>query len=85
MEKIQSLSDFIKMYIDGFKNMTWGKPLWVIILVKLFIMFAILRVFFFPNFLNSKFDTQEEKSGYVMEELTKQISINGKTNANGSD
>ena len=28
-----------------------GKTLWAIILVKLFIMFAILKLFFFPDFL----------------------------------
>ena len=33
--------------------MTLGKTLWAVILVKLFIMFAILKVFFFPNFLSS--------------------------------
>ena len=71
MEKIKNCSDFFAMYIDGFKNLTWGKPLWIIILVKLFIMFAILKVFFFPNVLNSRFDTEEEKSEYVLEELTK--------------
>lgn len=31
--------------------MTLGKTLWAVILIKLFIMFAILKVFFFPNFL----------------------------------
>lgn len=31
--------------------MTLGKTLWLIIGIKLFIMFAILKVFFFPNFL----------------------------------
>ena len=71
MEKIKNCSDFFVMYIDGFKNLTWGKPLWIIILVKLFIMFAVLKVFFFPNVLNSRFDTEEEKSEYVLKELTK--------------
>jgi hypothetical protein len=73
------------MYIEGFKNLTWGKALWVIILVKLFIMFAILRVFFFPNFLNSRFDTNEEKSEYVSKELTKAHIINKKSYSNESD
>ena len=41
-----------RFYIDGFKSMTIGRVLWLIILVKLFIMFAILRIFFFPNYLN---------------------------------
>ena len=73
MKKIKNCSDFFTMYVDGFKNLTWGKSLWIIILVKLFIMFAILKVFFFPDFLNSRFDTKEEKSEYVSKELTKSI------------
>ena len=34
-------------YRDGFRNMTWGRPLIWLILLKVFILFAILRVFFF--------------------------------------
>jgi len=56
-------------YLDGFRSMTIGRKLWVIILIKLFIMFAILKVFFFPNFLNSKFDNTEDKADYVKEQL----------------
>lgn len=47
--------------------MTWGKTLWLVILVKLFIMFAILKVFFFPDFLKGK--TETEKQDYVGTEL----------------
>jgi hypothetical protein len=50
--------------------MNIGKQLWIIILIKLFIMFAILKLFFFPNFLKSKFETDEERSDYVIEQLT---------------
>lgn len=57
-------------YYDGFKSMTIGKRLWLLIFIKLFIMFAILKVFFFPNYLNSKFKTDAEKSDYVIEQLT---------------
>ena len=39
------------LYYDGFRQMTLGKTLWLIIGIKLFILFAILKVFFFPNFL----------------------------------
>ena len=55
------------LYYDGFKNMRLGKTLWAIILIKLFIMFAILKVFFFPNFL--KQHAQGDKAGYVATEL----------------
>ena len=71
MNKIKNCSDFFAMYVEGFKNLTWGKTLWIIILVKLFIMFAIVRVFLFPDILNSRFDTDEERSEYVLKELTK--------------
>ena len=62
----------INFYTSGFKNMSiHSRKLWIIILVKLFIMFFILKIFFFPNFLNTKFDTDKEKSDYVIEQLTK--------------
>ena len=31
-----------RFYVDGFRGMTLGKTLWLIILVKLFIMFFII-------------------------------------------
>ena len=55
------------LYYDGFKNMRLGKTLWAIIIIKLFIMFAILKVFFFPNFL--KQHAQGDEAGYVATEL----------------
>lgn len=58
-------------YYEGFKNMTLGKKLWALILIKLFIMFVILKLFFFKDFLGEKFDTDEQKSDYVLEQLTK--------------
>ncbi|GHT28261.1 DUF4492 domain-containing protein [Bacteroidia bacterium] len=85
MEKIRTFSDFMTMYVEGFKNLSWGKPLWIIILIKLFIMFAILRVFFFPNFLSSHFDTAKEKSEYVSSELTKNYNINKKNHSDESN
>ncbi len=60
----------INFYIDGFKSMTIGRKLWLIIFIKLFIMFAILKIFFFPNILNSNFKTDEERSKHVLEQIT---------------
>lgn len=58
-------------YVDGFKNMSdSGIKLWLIIIVKLLIMFLVLKLFFFKDYLNSKFETDHEKSNYVMEQLT---------------
>ncbi|MDR2684992.1 MAG: DUF4492 domain-containing protein [Prevotellaceae bacterium] len=72
MKIFKNISIFFNMYAEGIKNMTWGKTLWIIVIIKLFIMFAILKVFFFPNFLNSTAKTDEEKAEYVIEQLTNQ-------------
>jgi len=65
------LYKIVKFYLDGFRSMTIGKTLWVIICIKLFIMFAILRVFFFPNFLKTNFENDTERSEYIINQLTK--------------
>jgi hypothetical protein len=63
-------SRIFRFYYDGFKSMTIGKTLWAIIIIKLFVMFAILKIFFFPNFLKSNFENDEERGNYVIEQLT---------------
>ena len=68
MKKTTLPMRIFQFYYEGFKSMEWGRELWVIILVKLFIMFVILRVFFFPRFLG-QFDTVSEKEEYVSNEL----------------
>jgi len=60
-----------KFYIDGCRSMTWGRQVWLIIFIKLFIMFAILKLFFFPDFLKTNFNSDAERSDYVIEQLTK--------------
>ena len=56
------------LYYDGFKKMKLGKTLWLIIAIKLFIMFAILKVFFFPNHIKQQAPKGSE-SEYVSKEL----------------
>ena len=56
-------------YADGFKNMTWGRQLWWLILLKVIILFAVLRLFFFEPVLSGK--SENEKIEHVGNELTK--------------
>ena len=70
--KMQLFSRIIGFYVDGFKNLSaLGKRLWLIILVKLFVIFVVLRLLFFPDFLKSRFDSDAQRSRHVMEQLTK--------------
>lgn len=54
-------------YYEGFRSMTLGRTLWLVILIKLFIIFVVLKVFFFPNFLKQHAEGNE--ADYVATEL----------------
>ena len=62
-----------QFYYEGFRSMTVGRKLWLIIFIKLFIMFAILKIFFFPDFLKTNFKTDRERGDYVIEQITSPI------------
>ena len=62
------------LYRDGYRNMTWGKPLWVLIILKVIILFGILRIFFFKPTMAGM--DEEEKIETVGNNLTKTIKIN---------
>ena len=67
---MKPITNIIKFYIEGFKNMTVGKRLWLIILIKLFVFFIILRLFFFPDFLKTRFESDQKRGEYVLDQLT---------------
>ena len=56
-----------RFYADGFRQMTWGRTLWVIILLKLAVMFLVLRIFFFRPALAGM--SQEQKQERVAANL----------------
>jgi len=44
------INKIVLFYVDGFKNLSsFGKKLWLIIIIKLVVIFVILKVFFFPT------------------------------------
>lgn len=60
-----------RLYADGFRGLSrTGRILWMLIIVKLFVMFAVLKPFFFPN--HSKQKAQEQgitPSEWVQQDL----------------
>lgn len=57
----------VGFYADGFRNMTWGRKLWVLVILKVIILFAVLRVVFFRPVMAGMTDAQ--KSEKVAEQL----------------
>ncbi len=64
----RSFKNVCRFYVEGFREMTLGRTLWLIILAKLFVMFFILKLFFFPDFLSTA-GGDAGKDGYVSGEL----------------
>ncbi len=60
----------VGMYVDGFRSMTVGRKLWLIIIIKLAIIFLVLKIFFFSDTLSNRYDTDEERAEAVRNSLT---------------
>ena len=59
------------IYYDGFRTMPrWGKILCMIVIAKLLVMFIVFKLLLMPNYLNSHYETDEEKSNHVFDNLT---------------
>ena len=67
------LRSLFRFYYDGFRQMTLGRTLWLIIAVKLFIIFFVLKLFFFPDFLKQHAE-EDREAEFVAKELTDRLS-----------
>jgi len=68
MRRMNWLARVFLFYYEGFRGMTIGRTLWLVVIVKLFIIFFVLKLFFFPNFLSSQAEGHEAE--YVATQLT---------------
>lgn len=57
----------VYLYIDGFRQMTLGRILWTIIIIKLLLVFGVLKLFFFPDILKERAEGRE--ADYVAGQL----------------
>ena len=53
--------------------MQLGRTLWAIILLKLLILFGVVKLFFFPDYLDTRFTTEDQKADFVLTELTQPL------------
>lgn len=66
----QVVKQIAAFYLDGFRAMTLGKTLWAIILIKLLIIYGVLKVFFFPDYLHDNYTSDIERAAHVSSSLT---------------
>ncbi len=76
MQQGNVFQKIFRFYTNGFRRMTVGRSLWKIIFIKLLIMFGVLKLFFFHDFLGTRFHTDEQRADYVLSELTRSVQAN---------
>lgn len=57
------------LYAGGFREMTVGRRLWAIILIKLAIIFLVFKLFFFPDKLAGEYDNDTDRARAVRNAL----------------
>ncbi|WP_122893225.1 DUF4492 domain-containing protein [Arcobacter peruensis] len=67
-----NIKNIYSFYVNGFKNMTIGKTLWKLILIKLLVIFLFLNYFVHDKSLKSEYKTYDEKVDFVYKNLTKE-------------
>ncbi|MCM1028768.1 MAG: DUF4492 domain-containing protein [Pseudoflavonifractor sp.] len=60
----------INLYVDGFRSMTVGKKLWALIIIKLIILFGIMKLFFFPDILSRDYSSDSDRAAAVRQSLS---------------
>ncbi len=58
-----------RFYRDGFREMTTGKRLWALIIVKLVLIFVIMKLLFFPNLLKRDYNDDDSRADAVRTSL----------------
>ena len=60
------INKIVLFYVDGFKNLSsLGKKLWLIIIIKLVVIFVVLKVFFFPTVDTVVKDKAQKEQLYI--------------------
>lgn len=59
----------INFYKEGFANMKLGKTLWIVVLVKLAVIFLVIKMFFMPGILNER-TSKGNEADYVSTQIT---------------
>ncbi|MCM1292087.1 MAG: DUF4492 domain-containing protein [Bacteroides sp.] len=68
--KSNFFSQVIDLYVDGFRHMTVGRTLWMLILLKVALLLLVFKLIFFPDILQRDYATDAERAQAVRTALT---------------
>ena len=63
------ITNIFYLYYDGFRNMTLGKKLWLVIALKLLVIFVGLKLFMYDENFKSLYKGEQERQNFVSKNL----------------
>jgi hypothetical protein len=75
---VKAAAKIASFYWHGFRSMQTGRTLWLIIIIKLIIIFGFLKLVLYPDLLHSRFDTDAQRAAYVLDNITQSHENNNK-------
>ena len=66
----------LAFYWHGFRSMQTGRTLWLIIIIKLIIIFGFLKLVFYPDLLHSRYNTDTARGAHVLDNITRPAGTN---------
>ena len=66
---VTPLLSVVRFYVDGFRSMTVGRTLWLMVLLKLIILFFVFKLLFFPDVLARDYDDDAQRAQAVRTSL----------------
>ena len=67
---MNTLAFLFRFYRDGFAAMRLGRSLWAVVVIKMIIIFGVVKLLFFSDTLNSRFKTDDARQDYVSQRLS---------------
>lgn len=62
-----------RFYRAGFRGMTVGRALWVLVVLKLIVLFGVVKPLFFPDVLAERFASDAQRADHVLEQLSRPL------------
>lgn len=59
-----------RFYYDGFRNMTVGRSLWILIIVKVAVLMLVFKLLFFPDVLRRDYPDDASRAEAVRQSLS---------------
>lgn len=57
-------------YYEGFREMTVGRKLWALIIIKVIVLMAVFKLWLMPDLLQSRYDNDADRARAVRSSLT---------------